>query len=303
MKPMLKAPGTRRLKLNVDKLLSSFAFNVNMRRYIKETRGVLLASEKATPSSAEFQVAIAGNGECSMTPASGFAASTANIVSYLRFEEGPCDADADKDAERERVVLDRSKPEHAMACSAKTFGTHGVDATVYRYPVVDHQFPKNVAVNKKLTADASGAALKGPGHSGNFFMEFVNEVMLNNSGVISYRVDGYLVSQDLPDDLSDSATVSAWLAHPGRAVHADGETLFSWIPKGVIASGAKQPARQFLDVALMPFGVLRFRSVYTVGWCRLTLSKPTFEAPGYERLKLKCDDLLSRFAFKFNLRR
>jgi hypothetical protein len=33
--------------------------------------------------------------------------------------------------------------------------------------------------------------------------------------------------------------------------------------KGVMASGAKQPARQFLDVALMPFGVLRFRSVFT----------------------------------------
>jgi hypothetical protein len=94
-------------------------------------------------------------------------------------------------------------------------------------------------------------------------MEFFNEVMVNNSGVISYRVDGYLVSQDLPDDLSDSATVSAWVAHPGRAVHADGETLFSWIPKGVIASGLKQPARQLLDVALMPFGVLRFRSVFT----------------------------------------
>ena len=234
-----------------------------MRRYIKETRGVLLASEKATPSSAEFQVAIAGNGECSMTPASGFAASTANIVSYLRFEEGPCDADADKDAERERLVLDRSKPEHAMACSAKTYGSHGVDATVYRYPVVDHQSPENVAASKKLATDASGAALKGPGHSGNFFMEFFNEVMVNNSGVISYRVDGYLVSQDLPDDLSDSATVSAWVAHPGRAVHADGETLFSWIPKGVIASGLKQPARQLLDVALMPFGVLRFRSVFT----------------------------------------
>ena len=89
--------------------------------------------------------------------------------------------------------------------------------------------------------------IKGPGHSGNFFMEFFNEVMVNNSGVISYSVDGYLVSQDLPEDLSDSATVSAWLAHPGRAVHADGETIFSWIPKGVMAS---------------------------VGRCRLTLSNP-----------------------------
>ena len=31
--------------------------------------------------------------------------------------------------------------------------------------------------------------------------------------------------------------------------------------------------------------------------------KPTLKAPGYERLTLKCDDLLSSFAFKFNLRR
>jgi len=100
------------LTLKYDYLLSSFAFNFNLRRYtelfpgqgshlqqcwpdeplpgladscsgeypiteiVKETRGVLLASEKATPSSAEFQVAIAGNGECSMTSSSGFAAST-----------------------------------------------------------------------------------------------------------------------------------------------------------------------------------------------------------------------------------
>jgi len=31
--------------------------------------------------------------------------------------------------------------------------------------------------------------------------------------------------------------------------------------------------------------------------------KPTVKAPGSERLKPKCDDILSDFAFKFNLRR
>ena len=31
--------------------------------------------------------------------------------------------------------------------------------------------------------------------------------------------------------------------------------------------------------------------------------KPKLEPPGSERLKLKCDDPLSRFAVKFNLRR
>jgi len=33
MKPVLKPPGTLPLKLNHDKLLSSFAFNFNLRRY------------------------------------------------------------------------------------------------------------------------------------------------------------------------------------------------------------------------------------------------------------------------------
>ena len=31
--------------------------------------------------------------------------------------------------------------------------------------------------------------------------------------------------------------------------------------------------------------------------------KPKFEPPGTKRLKLKCDELLSTSAFKFNLRR
>ena len=31
--------------------------------------------------------------------------------------------------------------------------------------------------------------------------------------------------------------------------------------------------------------------------------KPTLKAPGAKRLKLKCDELLSSFAFNFNLRR
>ena len=35
IKPTLKAPGTKRLKLNNDKLLSNFAFKFNLRRYIE----------------------------------------------------------------------------------------------------------------------------------------------------------------------------------------------------------------------------------------------------------------------------
>ena len=36
IKPMLKPPGTKRLKLEYDGLLSTFTFNFNLRRYIKE---------------------------------------------------------------------------------------------------------------------------------------------------------------------------------------------------------------------------------------------------------------------------
>ena len=36
IKPTLKAPGTKRLKLKHDILLSSFSFNFNVRRYTEE---------------------------------------------------------------------------------------------------------------------------------------------------------------------------------------------------------------------------------------------------------------------------
>jgi hypothetical protein len=35
IKPTLKAPGAKRLKLNCDEPLSNFAFNFNLRRYSK----------------------------------------------------------------------------------------------------------------------------------------------------------------------------------------------------------------------------------------------------------------------------
>jgi len=41
MKPLLKAPGTQRLKLDFDILLSTYGFNVSLRRYTK----VLLGAE------------------------------------------------------------------------------------------------------------------------------------------------------------------------------------------------------------------------------------------------------------------
>ena len=36
IKPILKPPGTKRLKQKYDKLLSSSAFNFNLRRYTKD---------------------------------------------------------------------------------------------------------------------------------------------------------------------------------------------------------------------------------------------------------------------------
>jgi hypothetical protein len=38
MKPTLKPPGSKRLKLYHEKLLSNFAFNFNLRRYIMVLR-------------------------------------------------------------------------------------------------------------------------------------------------------------------------------------------------------------------------------------------------------------------------
>jgi len=36
MKPMLKAPGTKRLKLKYDEVLSNFPFKIDLRRYNAE---------------------------------------------------------------------------------------------------------------------------------------------------------------------------------------------------------------------------------------------------------------------------
>ena len=42
MKPKLKPPGTRRLKLKHEELLSNFGFKFNLRSYIPETMPRLL---------------------------------------------------------------------------------------------------------------------------------------------------------------------------------------------------------------------------------------------------------------------
>ena len=51
IKPQLKAPGTKRLKLKHDKLLSRFAFKFNLHRYIKvmSAQPIILALANPTP--------------------------------------------------------------------------------------------------------------------------------------------------------------------------------------------------------------------------------------------------------------
>jgi len=50
MKPKLKAPGTKRLKLDYDAPLSSFAFNFNLRRYTMKRGAHAPARELAVKS-------------------------------------------------------------------------------------------------------------------------------------------------------------------------------------------------------------------------------------------------------------
>ena len=46
IKPVLKAPGTKRLKLKYDELFSSFAFNFNLRRYTEGDILVFLTGQE-----------------------------------------------------------------------------------------------------------------------------------------------------------------------------------------------------------------------------------------------------------------
>ena len=49
MNPMLKPPGTNLLKVNYDKLLSSLAFNFNLRRYTPVNAVAVRAATPAAP--------------------------------------------------------------------------------------------------------------------------------------------------------------------------------------------------------------------------------------------------------------
>ena len=66
IKHTLKPPGTRRLKLECDELLSSFAFNFNLRRYNKAVPGLRAGPGKF---SGGFQGGSSGPGRAVQSPA------------------------------------------------------------------------------------------------------------------------------------------------------------------------------------------------------------------------------------------
>jgi len=61
MKPVLKAPGTKRLKLECDEPLSNLAFDFNLRRYIKVNRGL-------APVPGQGEVFVHNVGRCNLKP-------------------------------------------------------------------------------------------------------------------------------------------------------------------------------------------------------------------------------------------
>jgi hypothetical protein len=73
MKPKLKAPGTKRLKLNYDAPLSSVAFNFNLLRCTKAAKAEANAEAKAAAEAAKAKAAM----EAAATAAAAEAAATA----------------------------------------------------------------------------------------------------------------------------------------------------------------------------------------------------------------------------------
>ena len=67
MKPKLKPPGTKRSKLNCDVLLSTSAFKLKLRRYIKETDPEAAAAAAAAAEAAAAAAAAAGEGAAADT--------------------------------------------------------------------------------------------------------------------------------------------------------------------------------------------------------------------------------------------
>ena len=60
MKPTLKAPGTKRLKLKCHRLLSTFAFDFNLRRYITTSKLQCESPHRRFPGMAVVTVSMDG---------------------------------------------------------------------------------------------------------------------------------------------------------------------------------------------------------------------------------------------------
>jgi hypothetical protein len=67
MKPVLKAPGYQRLKVEHEKLLSIFSFKCNLRRYIKALPAVLVYERVTDLYLGGNQVDDAGVRRCRLT--------------------------------------------------------------------------------------------------------------------------------------------------------------------------------------------------------------------------------------------
>ena len=67
IKPTLKAPGTKRLKLKFDKPLSSFAFTFNLRRYNMVGNAYTLAYAPNSVESWKGQKLLTKVGRCRLT--------------------------------------------------------------------------------------------------------------------------------------------------------------------------------------------------------------------------------------------
>ena len=83
MKPVLKAPGSKHLKLNHNNLLTRFAFNFNLRRYTSAAASSPLASYTASPDRDRF----AASPSTRRPPASPRAAEMTCMVGRCRLTQ------------------------------------------------------------------------------------------------------------------------------------------------------------------------------------------------------------------------
>jgi Na+/H+-translocating membrane pyrophosphatase len=104
------------------------------------------------------------------------------------------------------------------------------------------------------------------------------------------------------DDARNPAVIADLVGDNVGDCSARGADLFESIAAEVISAmilGGTMAKKAGLSEDRMTYFIM----FPLVGRCRLTVSKPVLKAPpGFSALKLKYDNLLSSFSFKFNLR-